>query len=183
MKKSHWARPALGACAAAVALAAPTEATALDWFLKVDGITGEVQDKQHKGEIQIESFSWGARQQGSGMTGSARGAARGCMTEISFTKRADSASPVLLVKAVSGSPIGQAVLVGRKSGEVQQEFLKIELKNILVSSVSHAGNTEDVQEAFDFKFQSAVVTFTPQDENGKPGKAITSTLNPSAGCN
>lgn len=31
----------------------------VDFFLKIDGIKGESTDKAHKGEIEIESFSWG----------------------------------------------------------------------------------------------------------------------------
>ncbi len=36
----------------------------VDYFLKIDGIQGESQDKTHKNEIEIESFSWGAIQSG-----------------------------------------------------------------------------------------------------------------------
>ena len=32
---------------------------AVDAFLKLDGIDGESQDKEHKGEIDILSWSWG----------------------------------------------------------------------------------------------------------------------------
>ena len=35
-----------------------------DLFLKIDGITGESQDSNHKGWIAIESFTWGANQPG-----------------------------------------------------------------------------------------------------------------------
>jgi type VI secretion system secreted protein Hcp len=31
----------------------------VDYFLKLDGIPGESRDAQHKGEIDLESFSWG----------------------------------------------------------------------------------------------------------------------------
>ena len=39
-----------------------TEGTtvAVDYFLKIDGIEGESQDAKHKGEIEVESFGWGA---------------------------------------------------------------------------------------------------------------------------
>ena len=32
---------------------------AFDYFLKLDGIPGESTDAKHKGEIVVESFSWG----------------------------------------------------------------------------------------------------------------------------
>jgi len=36
----------------------------VDYFLKLDGIEGESQDYKHKGEIDVESFSWGVSQVG-----------------------------------------------------------------------------------------------------------------------
>jgi type VI secretion system secreted protein Hcp len=35
---------------------------AFDAFLKLEGIKGESTDAKHKGEIDIESFGWGAQQ-------------------------------------------------------------------------------------------------------------------------
>ncbi len=36
----------------------------VDYFLKIDGIEGESQDAKHKGEIDVESWSWGRHQTG-----------------------------------------------------------------------------------------------------------------------
>src|ERR1035441_7639883 len=38
---------------------------AVDYFLKIDGIEGEAQDKTHKNEIQLQSWSWGETNTGS----------------------------------------------------------------------------------------------------------------------
>ena len=38
---------------------------AFDAFLKLDGIEGESNDKTHKGEIEISSYSWGVANSGS----------------------------------------------------------------------------------------------------------------------
>ena len=143
------------------------------WFLKVDGIKGESVDEKHKGEIEIESFSWGLK------TGAADGRSmrgRACVSEIAFTKRADAASPLLLANAASGMNIPKAILIGRRSGGDQQDFFKIELSNILVSSVAHSGSTELVQEAFELRFAKAQVVYTPQDPEGKPGSAVSATV-------
>jgi hypothetical protein len=32
---------------------------AVDYFLKIDGVDGESTDDKHKGEIQLESYSFG----------------------------------------------------------------------------------------------------------------------------
>jgi len=34
----------------------------VDYFLKITGIPGESNDSKHKGEIEIESFTWGEHQ-------------------------------------------------------------------------------------------------------------------------
>jgi type VI protein secretion system component Hcp len=31
----------------------------MPYFLKIEGIAGESTDAKHKGEIEVESFSWG----------------------------------------------------------------------------------------------------------------------------
>ena len=35
---------------------------AIDYFLKLDGISGESKDSKHKGEIEVLSFSFGETQ-------------------------------------------------------------------------------------------------------------------------
>ena len=37
---------------------------AFDAFLKIDGIDGESLDKNHKDEIEIDSYSWGVANTG-----------------------------------------------------------------------------------------------------------------------
>ena len=41
----------------------------VDYFLKVKGIDGESADGKHKGEIDVESWSWGETQSGTGHFG------------------------------------------------------------------------------------------------------------------
>ena len=39
------------------------------WFLKIDGIDGDSTSVQHKGEIDVQSWSWGVIQAGSSSGG------------------------------------------------------------------------------------------------------------------
>ena len=50
----------------------------VDFFLKIDGIEGESQDKTHKNEIQLESWSWGQSNTGSMGAGGGRVVVIGC---------------------------------------------------------------------------------------------------------
>jgi type VI secretion system secreted protein Hcp len=166
----------MAASAASIALVVPLPASALDWFLKIDGIKGESTAKGHENEILIDSFSWGVRSMAS--VGTMRGT-RACVSEMAFAKLVDSATPLLLANAASGMSIPKAVLVGRKSGEAPLDFLKIELTNVLISSVSHSGSAEVVQEAFELRFMKARVVYTPQGPDGKPGTPIETTISAS----
>jgi type VI secretion system secreted protein Hcp len=66
---------------------------AVDMFLKLDGIPGESRDSKHKGEIEIESFSWGASNSGSAAHGSGGGAGKVAMQDFSFVTRVSRRRP------------------------------------------------------------------------------------------
>ncbi len=110
-----------------------------DAFLKIDGIKGESADHKHKGEIDIMSFSWGMSQTGVSATGGGGGAGKVHVHDISFTKKTDSASPLLMLNCANGAHIKEANFVVRKAGGEQLEFLKIKLTDILVSSYKPHG--------------------------------------------
>ena len=68
---------------------------AVDYFLKIDGIKGESQDKNHKDEIDVTSFSWGMAQQGTASKGGGMGAGKIAVTDMKIVKEVDAASPKL----------------------------------------------------------------------------------------
>src|SRR5712691_1971915 len=98
---------------------------AVDYFLKIDGIEGESQDSKHKGEIDLESFSWGETQSGTHAAGGGGGAGKVSMQDFHFVMRVNKASPKLLQACAGGQHIPKAILTCRKAGKDQQEFLKI----------------------------------------------------------
>jgi len=57
----------LGACALMLVGVMPAHA-AVDMFIKIEGIDGEAKDADHKGEIDILSWSWGESRSSSGMS-------------------------------------------------------------------------------------------------------------------
>lgn len=113
---------------------------AVDYFLKIDGIDGESADSKHKGEIQLESFSWGATQQGTSSMGGGAGAGRVNMQDFHFVMGVNKASPKLMLACANGEHIKKAVLTCRKAGKDQQEFLKVTLSDVLVSSYQTGGS-------------------------------------------
>ena len=111
---------------------------AVDYFLKIDGIEGESPDHKHKGEIQLESWSFGESQGGTHSSGGGGGAGKVQMQDFHFVMKISKASPKLFLACACGQHIKKAVLVCRKAGKDQQEFLKTTFTDILVSSTKQA---------------------------------------------
>ena len=112
---------------------------ASDFLLKIDGVPGESNQDKHKGEIEVGSFSWGAAQQGSMSAGGGGGAGKASMHDLSFSAPVSKASPVLFQKCATGEHIKKALLTVRKAGKNQQEYYKITLTDLLISSYQSGG--------------------------------------------
>lgn len=113
---------------------------AVDYFLKIEGVDGESQDHKHKGDIDIESFSWGESQSGRHAGGGGGGAGKVQMQDFHFVMRVNKASPKLMLACANGEHIKKATLVCRKAGKEQQEFLKVTMTDVLVSSFQTGGS-------------------------------------------
>jgi type VI secretion system secreted protein Hcp len=114
----------------------------VDYFLKIDGIEGESTDSKHKGEIDLESWSWGSTQTGSHSAGGGGGAGKVHMQDFHFVMRMNKASPKLMLACATGQHIPKAVLTMRKAGKEQQEYAKITLSDLLVSSYQTGGSAK-----------------------------------------
>ena len=114
---------------------------AVDYFLKIEGIEGESTDHKHKNEIQLESWSWGASNMGTHHSGGGGGAGKVAMQDFHFVMKHSKASPKLMLACATGEHLKKAVLVCRKAGKDQQEFLKITMTDCLVSSYQTGGSS------------------------------------------
>jgi type VI secretion system secreted protein Hcp len=117
---------------------------AVDYFLKIDGIEGESTDAKHKAEIDLESWGWGATQSGTMQYGGGGGAGKVAMQDFHFVMRHSKASPKLMLACASGEHIKKATLTCRKAGKDQQEFMKIEFSDLLVSSFQTGGSANGI---------------------------------------
>lgn len=142
-------------------------------FLKIDGIEGESTQKDHKGEIQIDSFAVSAQgAQGAGSQSSGAGAGKVNIQSFSITKTLDKSSPVLFQAAATGKHFKDAVLsFAHKAGGKEQTYLKFDFQNVLISSVQDGSSgggqpTEQVT----FAFQKVQESFV--EPNGKVGATV-----------
>jgi type VI secretion system secreted protein Hcp len=109
-----------------------------DIFLKLDGISGESTDQDHKGEIDVEAFTFNAKR----ATGSGNGKVK--FAPFRVIKVYDASSPKLMQAAASGRHIRSAVLTFRRSGDPNGvEFLTYKLSDLVVSSYQEGGANVD----------------------------------------
>jgi type VI secretion system secreted protein Hcp len=142
---------------------------AVDYFLKIDGIQGESLDSKHKGEIQLESFSWGETNLGTAPSGGGGGAGKVQMQDLHFVMQINKASPKLMLACASGKHIKQAVLTARKAGKTQQEFLVFKFTDVLVSSYQTGGSQHAEVLPMDqvsFNFARIELEYRPQKADG-----------------
>ena len=153
---------------------------AVDYFLKIDGIEGESADAKHKNEIQIDSFSFGATQAGISAAGGGGGAGKAQFQDLHFTASANKSSPKLFLACATGQHIKSAILVARKAGKDQQEYLKITLTDVLVSgfqSSGAGGNNVVPLDQVSLNFAKIDMEYKPQDATGKVGGAVAVSYN------
>jgi type VI secretion system secreted protein Hcp len=147
------------------------DAAAVDYFLKVDGIDGESTNSRHGGEIEIESFSWGATQSGTSTGGG--GAGKVIFQDIHFTKILDKASPKLMLATATGEHIKEVVLTGEVSGKKGQKFLEIKMEDVIISSFQQGGSAGDYPtESISMNFSKIVFTYYPVNPDGSLGAPI-----------
>ena len=136
-------------------------------FLKVAGVTGEAVDADHKGEIDITSWSWGM--QASVFAASGLPQNKGALSELHVVKRVDQSSPTLMNLLRNHARIKQACLSVRKAGEKPLEYFKIEIEAVRLTSLQTASEGEELVERVTLSFQKIRVSYTRQDATGAKG--------------
>lgn len=148
---------------------------ASDYLLEIDGIKGESGDATYQNSIEVNSFSWGVSQGGSFARGGGGGVARADFNDISFTKEACKAGPVLMVSAATGKHIAKAVLHVRKAGEDPQEYYKITFSDVLISSYQSGGSTGGTSlpmDTFSLNFAKIEYSYKEQKADGTLGPEV-----------
>jgi len=151
---------------------------AVDYFLKIDGIPGESQDKTHKNEIQLDSFSWGATNSGSSAMGGGAGVGRVQMQDFHFVMGVNKASPKLMLACAKGEHIASAILTCRKAGGTEQvEYLKYTFTDLLISSFQIGGTEIIPTEEISFNCTQVQMDYKEQKADGTLSGAISTKYN------
>ena len=142
---------------------------AIEYHLKIGNVKGESGATKHKDEIEVLSWSWGASNP-TNISGSGMSAGKVSMSDLSFTKKVDKASPKLLELCVTGKHVDDATLYCSKQtgGKTPDDFLVIKLKEVYVSSFQAGGSSgEDVgAESVSLTYGSINYDYKVQDKQG-----------------
>jgi type VI secretion system secreted protein Hcp len=145
-----------------------------DAFLKLDGVPGESADAKHKGEIDLESFSFGVKQTATIGGGGGGGAGKAEFSSFRFEKLYDASSPKLFLGSASGEHFKSALVTFRRRGGEQQEFLTYKFDDVLVEHYDQGGTTEPpLLEDVGLTFRKVEITYRPQKADGSLGDPIT----------
>lgn len=154
---------------AGVALPAIGLGIGADYFLQIDDITGESVDEQHKGWIELLSYSWGAASSSTAAAGAGAAAARSTFSALNFMTPLSAASPSLFLATMDGRHIASAVLEGVRSGETRAVFLRLSMSDVVVTSYQTSGSQELPTDSASLTFAKVTYSYWQQKEDGSMG--------------
>jgi type VI secretion system secreted protein Hcp len=140
---------------------------AVDYFLKLsDGIEGESADSNHKNEIQIMSWSWGASQVSSVAGTGGSGAGKADLSDFSIMTYFDKATPKFFKSIGLGTHIKTGTMSAIKSGADGKPYLKVDFKELFVSGLQISGSSEIPTVSLSFTYNEIKIDYSVQDEKG-----------------
>ena len=151
---------------------------AVDYFLKIDGIDGESTNIEHKGEIEIQSFSFGSSNPTSfNSRGGGTSAGKVSMQDFHFVMSVNKASPQLMLACATGQHIKTATLAATKSTDLKSpgDFLVWTFTDLLISSYQTGGSSaSDVVPAdqISLAFSKIEIEYKPQNPDGTFGSIV-----------
>jgi type VI secretion system secreted protein Hcp len=141
---------------------------AVNAYLVIDGRPGPSTSRP--GAIDVLSFSFGATQtsvMGAGASGGETRAGRADISNLSIMKVLDKTSPLLWDDVTTGNILPKATLFYDKPmGEGQADYFKIEMEEVLITSLQQSGSQENPTESMSLAFSRAKFCYNPEDAKG-----------------
>jgi type VI secretion system secreted protein Hcp len=110
---------------------------------------------------------------GAGASGKEAKAGRADFSNLSIMKVLDKTSPLLCDHCASGDILKKVYIVYDKPvGKEQQAYLRIFLKDALITSVQLSGSNENPTESVSFAFQAVEVAYKPEKDDGSLDAAV-----------
>jgi type VI secretion system secreted protein Hcp len=177
MLKTRLVTVALASLAAAFA-AAPAAHAADDYFLKIDGVSGESVVGLTKDAIAVNDYSFGIENPaGIGTSTGGAGTGKAKFDELKISKAVDSTSPVLMQKLATGAPIPGMELVVRRTTATPTAspyYIRYSFQPVFITRQEHSGSAGDdtPSESLTFQYGAMRMNVTRQDPKGSVSNVI-----------
>ncbi|MFJ1470075.1 Hcp family type VI secretion system effector [Massilia orientalis] len=147
---------------------------AIDVYLQIDGVKGESSDSQHTGWIECQSVTWRLHQPKSATSSTSGGhtAERAELSDVSFTKLCDLASPILAQHCAMGKTIPKAKFeFFRADGQGDRvKYYEVELDNVVIGDIAQSVSTAiGMVDQIGMKFSKVKWRYTQQRIAGGAG--------------
>jgi type VI secretion system secreted protein Hcp len=143
---------------------------ATDMFMRIEGVSGESKDANHKDWTDIVTFSWGASQPGSMVSGGGGGVGKASFNDLNVSASIDKAAPAILKNCISGKHLSKVEISVCKAGGQQIEYTRITLEEVLVTGVNYTGDPKTETLNVQYAFQAAKVKQQCWEQTDKGGK-------------
>lgn len=146
-----------------------------DYFLNIDGIEGESHDAEHKGEIELDSWSFGGVNSGGSLVGGGARVGKFTAQALQVTMKVSKASPRMFQACATGEYFRTAILVGRKGSEKPLEYVTITFSDVLILSYqqsgSRGGDSVPTEQA-SINFAKIEIEYREQNPDGTLGEPV-----------
>lgn len=139
---------------------------AVDYFLKLDGIDGESDDEKHKKQIQLLSWSWGANNMSSVAGSGGSGAGKVDLTDFNVSIYFDKSTPKFFKDICKGDHIKTGTLEAVKAGGDGKPYLKVDFKEIFITSLQISGSSEIPMVSLSFTYNEIKMDYSEQNNEG-----------------
>lgn len=159
----------------------------LSGYLKIDDIDGESLRAEHEDEIDVHGVHWKIERAATAARGSGRSRSRARVDSLTCYKTTDASSPYLALACLQGKSIKKVVFtVGKHSGESHVDYLKITMRNVMVSGfemINDGSNADDelITEQVAFSFERVKYRYTVPADDGSAGDEHEITFDIAAG--
>ncbi|MBW8845299.1 MAG: type VI secretion system tube protein Hcp [Burkholderiales bacterium] len=139
---SRFTRALQGAALALCLTTAGLAQAANSYFLQVGGLTGDSTDKDHKGWIAIDSFSWGLTL---ATTGGSTAVGKATFQDFAWTQAVDSSTPKWFLDVATGKHIPQVTLdVVKTGGKSSASFFQMIFTETLGTGLKLGGDADSI---------------------------------------
>jgi type VI secretion system secreted protein Hcp len=139
-----------------------------DYFLKLEGIPGECEDKVHPDEIRLSDFAFAMKNRN--RAGYAAG--KTVFEDVSFSGPIDVSYPKIQDALANNQPIKKATLCCRKAGKSQMDFLTITFTDLYVSHCRLESEGSLLNMFITMNFAKTQIEYREQTDKGTLGGAM-----------